>query len=89
MHAAFELGYVTQDFPITLSDGEDLPTFKEAYESKQESGLVKHGGSILGYVHIPQVPTRPYTAPRIWIMALSLLTSWNVYSQVNAQCMGL
>ncbi|KAJ0133021.1 Retrotransposase [Fusarium oxysporum f. sp. albedinis] len=46
-------------FPITLSNGEDLPTFKEAYENKQKSGLVKHGGSILRYVDIPQVPTRP------------------------------
>lgn len=70
MSAAFELGYVTQDFPITLSNGEDLPTFKEAYENKQKSGLVKHGGSILRYVDIPQVPTRPYTAPRVWITAL-------------------
>ncbi|KAI3587261.1 hypothetical protein IWW34DRAFT_797342 [Fusarium oxysporum f. sp. albedinis] len=40
-------------------NGEDLPTFKEAYENKQKSGLVKHGGSILRYVDIPQVPTRP------------------------------
>ncbi|EXL64082.1 hypothetical protein FOPG_19648 [Fusarium oxysporum f. sp. conglutinans race 2 54008] len=38
MSAAFELGYVTQDFPITLSNGEDLPTFKEVYENKQKSG---------------------------------------------------
>ncbi|EXL93766.1 hypothetical protein NOF04DRAFT_13471 [Fusarium oxysporum II5] len=34
LSAAFELEYVTQDFPITLSHGEDLSTFQEAYENK-------------------------------------------------------
>ncbi|KAF4331880.1 cupin domain protein [Fusarium beomiforme] len=57
--ARFELGYVTEAFPITLNKDEDLATFKEAYANKQNSGLVKHGGTILRYVDIPPYSQSP------------------------------
>ncbi|KAF4455203.1 cupin domain containing [Fusarium albosuccineum] len=51
--ADFELGYITEDFPIPLGKDQDLSTFKKAYANKMGSGLVKHGGSILRYCDIP------------------------------------
>ncbi|RGP81426.1 hypothetical protein FLONG3_571 [Fusarium longipes] len=49
----FELGYVTTNLPIPLKDNKDLSIYKEAYSNKKESGLVKHGGTILRYCDIP------------------------------------
>ncbi|KAF2010173.1 hypothetical protein BU24DRAFT_473354 [Aaosphaeria arxii CBS 175.79] len=49
----FELGYVTEGFPVPLAGDEDLTAFKDAYNKKKESGLVKHGGTILRYCNIP------------------------------------
>jgi quercetin dioxygenase-like cupin family protein len=51
--ARFELGYSTSGLPVQLNHDEDLSSFKDAYEKKQESGLVKHGGTILRFCDIP------------------------------------
>ncbi|KAM0543472.1 hypothetical protein ACHAPJ_012270 [Fusarium lateritium] len=49
----FELGYVTDGLPVLLKDDKDLSSFKEAYSNKENSGLVKHGGTVLRYCDIP------------------------------------
>ncbi|KAI0010977.1 hypothetical protein F4779DRAFT_262428 [Xylariaceae sp. FL0662B] len=51
--AGFELGYVTDGFPVQLNGDEDLANFKEAHLSREKSGLVKHGGTVLRYCDIP------------------------------------
>ncbi|KAL2207519.1 hypothetical protein CC79DRAFT_1333325 [Sarocladium strictum] len=57
--AGFELGYTTAGLPIDLNGDQDLLSFKNAYEKKQQSGLVKHGGTILRFCDIPPAGTSP------------------------------
>ncbi|KAH6897373.1 hypothetical protein B0T10DRAFT_602699 [Thelonectria olida] len=51
--AGFELAYTTRGFPVPLANDQDLQTYKEAYATKKEDGLVRKGGTILRYVDIP------------------------------------
>lgn len=51
--AGFGLGYTTSSFPTALNGDQDLDSFLQANEKKEELGLVRRGGSILRYVDIP------------------------------------
>ncbi|GKU22890.1 unnamed protein product [Fusarium langsethiae] len=57
--ARFELGYMTNGFPIQMNQDEDLSFFKDAWKKKKESGLVKHGGTILRFCDIPPKSSSP------------------------------
>lgn len=55
----FELGYITNSFPVPLTGDRDLDAFKDAYATKEQSGLVKHGGTILRYCDLPPESKSP------------------------------
>ncbi|KAH7054374.1 hypothetical protein B0J12DRAFT_777981 [Macrophomina phaseolina] len=48
--AGFGLGYATSSFPVHLTNDEDLADFAAINEQRQQSGLVKRGGTVLRYV---------------------------------------
>ncbi|KAK0391370.1 hypothetical protein NLU13_0871 [Sarocladium strictum] len=57
--ARFELAYTTHGFPVQMNKDEDLSSFKEDYAKRQESGIVKQGGTLLRYVDLHPNDTTP------------------------------
>ncbi|KXJ85248.1 hypothetical protein Micbo1qcDRAFT_223644 [Microdochium bolleyi] len=51
--AGFELGYTTDALPVPLAGDQDLAAFQATYAAKQQTGLVRHGGTVLRYCDIP------------------------------------